>query len=121
MYSEDADYSERVRRAGFGVVYAPSAKLWHKVSSFSGGGLTPLKVRLKVEHNLIFFRRYASWYHWITIPFVVLAGGVVFSLLQLLRGNFAVVGALLKGFLNGFRSLSRPVEYIDPNRLLGSA
>ena len=57
MYSEDADFSIRTSRAGFRLMYVPQAKLWHKVSAFSGGGLTPLKTRLKVEHNFIIFKK----------------------------------------------------------------
>ena len=36
MYCEDVEYSLRVRRKGFSIVYCPDAKLWHKVSSTSG-------------------------------------------------------------------------------------
>src|SRR5213594_1912493 len=55
-YSEDADLSTRTMRAGHRLVYVPRAKLWHKVSAFSGGGISPMKTRLKVEHNLIYFK-----------------------------------------------------------------
>lgn len=97
-YTEDADLSERTRRAGFRLVYVPSAKLWHKVSSFSGGGLTPFKTMLKVEHNLIFFKRYACWYHWLTIPFFVGGEALFFVVKELIKGNFGVLSALFRGF-----------------------
>jgi len=97
-YPEDADLTERVRRAGYTLVYVPRAKLWHKVSSFSGGGMTPFKTKLKVEHNLIYFKRYARWYHWLTIPWCVGGMAVVFVLREFLRGNFRVLQALLRGF-----------------------
>jgi GT2 family glycosyltransferase len=32
MYFEDADFCRRARRAGFGIMCAPAAKMWHKVS-----------------------------------------------------------------------------------------
>ena len=98
MYSEDADYSLRARRAGYKLLYVPQAKLWHKVSAFSGGGLTPLKTSLKVEHNLIVLKRYARWYHWLTIPWCVAFVGMGFLIQQLAQGNFKIVGALVKGF-----------------------
>jgi GT2 family glycosyltransferase len=98
IYSEDADLSVRAQRAGFRLVYVPQAKLWHKVSAFSGGGLTPFKTKLKVEHNLIFFKRYARWYHWLTIPWCVGAMAIAFVTKQLLKGNFGVVGSLFSGF-----------------------
>lgn len=107
MYSEDADFSVRAHRAGYALLYAPRAKLWHKVSSFSGGGLTPLKAQLKVEHNFIFFRRYARWYHWLTIPWFISAGTMVFVLKEVMKGNFMVVGATFNGFWGILRKKSR--------------
>jgi hypothetical protein len=100
IYSEDADWSVRTQRSGYRLVYVPQAKLWHKVSAFSGGGLTPYKTRLKVEHNLIFFKRYARWYHWITIPGCVGGMTTFFILKQLLKGNFKIITSLFKGFIN---------------------
>lgn len=98
IYTEDADLSERVRRAGFRLVYVPAAKLWHKVSAFSGGGLSPFKTSLKVEHNLIFFKRYAKWYHWLTIPFSIGSLTITFIIKELMKGNLSIVSALFKGF-----------------------
>jgi len=103
-YSEDADLSTRTLRAGHRLVYVPRAKLWHKVSAFSGGGISPMKTRLKVEHNLIYFKHYARWYHWITIPWCVGGLAIIFVIRQLLKGNFKVVGALAQGF---FHALGR--------------
>ena len=37
-YIEDADLSQRTKRAGWRVLYAPPARLWHKVSQSSGIG-----------------------------------------------------------------------------------
>jgi len=105
IYAEDADLSTRCLRAGFRLLYVPSGTVWHKVSAFSGGGLTPFKTRLKVEHNMIFFRRYARWYHWLTIPWCVAAGALAFTGRELTRGNFRVVAALFNGFFNALAKL----------------
>lgn len=102
-YSEDADLSVRAQRAGYRLRYVPQAKLWHKVSASSGGGMTPVKTRLKVEHNLIFFRRYARWYHWLTIPWCVGGIAVVFVARELLKGNFRIVGSLAGGFVRALK------------------
>jgi hypothetical protein len=103
IYSEDADLSVRATRAGYRLVYVPHAKLWHKVSASSGGGLTPFKTRLKVEHNLIFFKRYARWYHWLTIPWCIGGLAAIFVAKELLKGNFAIISALLQGFVKALR------------------
>jgi GT2 family glycosyltransferase len=99
MYSEDVDYCLRARKAGYKLLYVPSAKLWHKVSAFSGGGMTPLKTRMKVQHNFIVLKRHARWYHWLTIPWCIGFMTIVFVVKELLKGNFAIIGALLTGFV----------------------
>jgi GT2 family glycosyltransferase len=102
-YGEDADYSLRALRAGFRLLYVPEAKLWHRVSASSGGGATPLKTRLKVEHNFLLLRRYARWYHGLTIPWCVGGATIVFVVGELLQGNVGIVAALFKGFFSILR------------------
>lgn len=70
MYSEDADWSMRVRRAGFSIVFEPQAKVWHKLSVSAGGHLSWFKLKNKFLSNLRFFGRYAEWYHWLVFPWM---------------------------------------------------
>ncbi|MFQ5822867.1 MAG: glycosyltransferase family 2 protein [bacterium] len=98
IYAEDADWCERTRRAGFQLVFVPKAKIWHKISSTSGGGLTPFKALHKVKSNFLFFKKYARWYHWLTIPIFISGGTLWFTMKQFTHGNFAVISSLLKGF-----------------------
>lgn len=102
-YSEDADYSFRARNAGFKLMYVPAARLWHRVSASSGGGMTPLKTRYKVEHNFILLKRYARWYHWLTMPWCVGVGVMVFIIRELLKGNFSIISAFLQGCVSVVR------------------
>jgi GT2 family glycosyltransferase len=76
MYTEDADWSMRVRRAGYTIIYEPKAKVWHKLSVSSGGHLSWYKMRHKFVSNLRFFSRYAAWYQWLVFPWAnVLVNG----------------------------------------------
>jgi GT2 family glycosyltransferase len=68
MYTEDADWSMRVRRAGYTILFEPKARIWHKLSVSSGGHLSWYKTRNKFISNLRFFGRYAAWYHWLVFP-----------------------------------------------------
>ncbi|HCV44267.1 MAG TPA: glycosyltransferase family 2 protein [Bacteroidetes bacterium] len=68
MYTEDADWSMRVRRAGYAILFEPKAKIWHKLSVSSGGHLSWYKMKNKFISNLRFFSRYAAWYHWLVFP-----------------------------------------------------
>lgn len=70
MYTEDADWSMRFRRAGYSIVYEPAGRVWHKISVSSGGHLSLFKLKHKFFSNLRFFSRYASWYHWLVWPWL---------------------------------------------------
>ncbi len=78
MYAEDADFSLRARRAGFGLVFAPGGKVWHKISMSTGGEFSLLKTRLKIKSNLRLFVRFAKPWHWLTMPVFVLGRGINF-------------------------------------------
>ncbi len=60
MYTEDADWCMRMRRAGYRIVYEPGARVWHKLSVSAGGHLSFYKMKNKFLSNLRFFFRYAS-------------------------------------------------------------
>jgi GT2 family glycosyltransferase len=70
IYGEDADWSMRVRNAGYRIMYEPRARVWHKLSVSAGGHLSSFKLRHKALSNLRFFARYARWYHWLTFPWM---------------------------------------------------
>jgi len=70
IYGEDADWSMRVRRAGYRILYEPRARVWHKLSVSTGGHLSGFKLKNKAISNFRFFARYARWYHWLTFPWV---------------------------------------------------
>ena len=58
LYWEDADLSERARRAGWKIVYTPKTHLWHKVAQASGIG-SDLNDYFLTRNRLIFGMRYA--------------------------------------------------------------
>ncbi len=103
-YCEDVDLCVRATRAGFRVIYEPGAVAWHRVSSHSGGGITPLKVRLRARNQFLFFKRYARWYHWIIIPFAVLLRTMFLLFSWLVQRRWRLIGALGRGFGEAFRA-----------------
>ena len=59
MYYEDADFCIRLKYAGKKILYVPSSKIWHKVSSSSGGEMSPLSVYYMERNRLLLLRK-----HW---------------------------------------------------------
>ncbi len=54
FYFEDADFSVRVKEAGFPVIEVPGARVWHKVSASAGKGLSPFKAYYRARNTLKF-------------------------------------------------------------------
>jgi GT2 family glycosyltransferase len=59
MYVEDVDLSFRVRRAGFGVVFVPDARVRHKGSAASGGRASTANLFYSVRNTIAVSERYA--------------------------------------------------------------
>ncbi len=58
IYCEDVDFCLRARRAGWKCLYEPRALVRHKVSSSSGGGMTPFKIEHRIASTFRLFGRY---------------------------------------------------------------
>lgn len=52
MYCEDTDLCMRIVDKGYKILYVPTAKLWHKVSSSSGGESSAFKVYYIARNKL---------------------------------------------------------------------
>jgi GT2 family glycosyltransferase len=60
LYWEDADFSQRAKRAGFRVVYFPKTSIWHKVSASTGGSGSPSNDYFLIRNRFYFALRYAD-------------------------------------------------------------
>jgi len=79
IYAEDADLSLRARLAGYKLLFVPEGKMWHKVSSSTGGEFSWFKQKNKIKSNLRLFIRYARPIYWFTIPWFVLGRVIRFA------------------------------------------
>jgi hypothetical protein len=52
-YGEEIDWGLRGRKAGFKIMYVPSSKIWHKVSSSTGGIDTAVYLYYSVRNTLL--------------------------------------------------------------------
>ncbi len=58
LYWEDADFSERVKKAGYKVMYFPGTSMWHKVSASTGGSGSPTNDYFLTRNRLYYAMRY---------------------------------------------------------------
>lgn len=65
LYWEDADWSVRLRAEGFKLLFVPEAKLWHKVSSSTGGEESPMAYYYGVRNRLYAIKKLnLGWKPW---------------------------------------------------------
>lgn len=86
LYGEDVDWCLRAKRAGYRLLYVPSAVIWHKLSVSAGGHLSWFKNWNKLKSQCQLMARYAQPYHWLTIPFWTFVN-VVVSYWKVKRGT----------------------------------
>lgn len=67
VYYDDADWSLRVLAAGFRILLAPQAKLWHKVAGASGGVDTPHQRYWLGRSSVLFFRKHVHGWRWLIV------------------------------------------------------
>ncbi len=109
---EDADFCMRARAAGFRCWFAHRAKLWHMVSTSTGGYRAP-KTYQTARSTAIFVRRYADPRRRLaSFAWSAAALGAAF-VRELARGNQAAVLAKVRGFADGY--LRTPMT--EPPRL----
>jgi GT2 family glycosyltransferase len=95
MYHEDLDLSERVQRAGYRIVYAPRARMWHKESA-STAPLSPEKWYYLARYVVPFFQRY---YRWPRLAAGLYAAYVIGR--ELVKGRLGVIRPFVRGTYDG--------------------
>ncbi|KKQ96816.1 MAG: hypothetical protein A3G66_01350 [Candidatus Levybacteria bacterium RIFCSPLOWO2_12_FULL_39_17] len=59
LYYEDADLSQRIKKAGHKIIYEPAAIVWHKNAESSGGSGSDLQDYYITRNRLLFGMTYA--------------------------------------------------------------
>ncbi len=59
LYWEDADFSERAKRAGYKTMYFPGTWMWHKVSASTGGSGSPTNDYFLTRNRFYYSMRYS--------------------------------------------------------------
>jgi GT2 family glycosyltransferase len=70
IYYEDADWAYRAKLVGIAIWYAPNARLYHKVSSLTGGAKSDFTIYHATRSKVYFiYKFYSGWrrYYWLSI------------------------------------------------------
>lgn len=62
MYCEDAEYCIRLQEHGGTIKYVPSALIWHKVSSASGGEASPLSIYYSTRNRFYMIQKHRCFF-----------------------------------------------------------
>jgi hypothetical protein len=103
MYYEDMDLSLRVRNRGFRILLVPSAHMWHKVATSSGGSDSPGERYWMARSSVIFFHKHVKGLRWLVVgPYRI--GSACKTVLRLyLVGRSAAAHAYIRGLRDGLR------------------
>jgi GT2 family glycosyltransferase len=100
LYYEEADWSYRIKRAGYKVWYVHDSKVFHK-ESISVGKINPMKIYYQNRNRLVFMRR--------NITGKTFYLGILYQLLIAIPKN--AFSFLLKGKLNYFYAYLRALGW----------
>ena len=96
-YYEEVDWSLRIRKAGYKVVFVPHAIVYHKGGASLGRAEPSLIAYYKIRNLILFMRKHAHWGQWVTfLP--TLFGIVLFRIGRAaIHRDFKTVNAILRG------------------------
>jgi GT2 family glycosyltransferase len=57
VYADDVDFMFRAMQRGLALWYLPECKLWHKISSLTGGDSTPFAIHYMTRNRIYFYRK----------------------------------------------------------------
>lgn len=96
-YGEEVDWCIRAKRAGYRIIFAPKAIVFHKGAKSTGQGFNPFVAYYKTRNQILFMRKNGQRIHWLTfIPYLTLLF-VVRSLRAIWHRQPGVIWSMLRG------------------------
>lgn len=117
-YAEDIDWSIRAKNAGYSILYAPLAKVWHKEDfGWKKHRNQSLRFYLSVRNGLWLMYKHGKWFQWFSfVPnyFFRWIGG--FLVITILRKDLYSVWATLEGMMGFWRMAKRPNGWYEKEK-----
>jgi GT2 family glycosyltransferase len=101
MYYDDVDLCARLIDGGYKIVYVPTAKLWHKVSSSSGGNHSKTVVYYIHRNKFYFIRKYKDRVPGYAVVYKVVSLYMKYWLSLITKSNDRIVLRAYKDFKAG--------------------
>ncbi|MEO5590371.1 MAG: glycosyltransferase family 2 protein [Gemmatimonadaceae bacterium] len=105
LYWEDGEYSFRARQAGFPVLYAPRATVYHKVGATVGAAdVSPIVANCQNRLRVFYVRRnYRGWTKFVALTYLAVTKPGR-AAIEAVRGRPRIGWEIFKGTLSGFVS-----------------
>ena len=105
LYFEESDLALRASKKGYKSVYAPEAKIWHKVSK-SGGGLSkPIGLYYITRNRWLFMKKWAKRSDYTFFLAYQAVGAIIFPIvLSIYYKNQNLFWAYYKGLIKGLEN-----------------
>ncbi|MGF7117956.1 glycosyltransferase family 2 protein [Methanobacterium oryzae] len=105
LYFEESDLALRASKNGYTSVYAPEAKIWHKVSK-SGGGLSkPIGLYYITRNRWLFMKKWAKRSDYALFVVYQAVGAIIFPIvLSIYYKNRKLFGAYYRGLIKGLEN-----------------
>lgn len=97
-YYEEVDLAFRMRRRGWRLGFVPAAVVYH-AGGASTAGRSAIVHYYKLRNMILFMRKNARWYHFLTFVPIAAAVSAQRMAAALLRGDFARLHALVRALL----------------------
>jgi hypothetical protein len=94
LYLEDVDYSLRVKKKGYKIVFCPDSVVYHKNAGSSDGAGSAIHLYYQTRNRLLLFFKYSDWRHKLTT--------LRFAVQRLLNGSPIERQAIRDYFLGRF-------------------
>ncbi len=107
MYYEDSDMCLRARKAGFRILLAPKAKVWHRVALSSGGSSSPNERYWMARSSALFFGKHVKGIRWSVVLPYRLGSAIRTTARLILIGNTEAAQAYLRGLRDGIAEAKR--------------
>lgn len=101
-YYEEVDWSLRMRKAGYKVIFVPEAIVYHKGGASLGRVDTSLIAYYKIRNLILLMRKHAHWGQWMT--FLPIFSGIFLYRIgrALIHCDLKTASAILKGIAYHF-------------------